>query len=192
MEELTMYMVFVQTIGYLGVLFFLISYQIKSNRALFLLQLIGCLLFAIQFFLLGAATGAISLSVNIIRNILLLKIDSWKWVKNRSTLAGIIVILVFVTIYTWDGPLSLLPFLMVSVTSIGYWTNNAKRIRQSQLIGSPCILIYDIAVGSWGGVLNESITLTSIIVSIIRFGWKALEDPKSNFNKPKSIEMAQD
>ncbi|MBP3730238.1 MAG: hypothetical protein J6I40_02055 [Mailhella sp.] len=27
---------------------------------------------------------------------------------------------------------------------------------------------------SWGGVLNESLTLASILISIVRFGWKKL------------------
>ena len=43
-------------------------------------------------------------------------------------------------------------------------------------MGSPCTLLYDVLIHSWGGVLSESITLISIIVSIIRFGWKNLND----------------
>ena len=55
----------VQAIGFLGVALFIISYQIRSNRALFLCQLMGCIVFCVQFFLMGAYTGAISLIVNI-------------------------------------------------------------------------------------------------------------------------------
>lgn len=35
-------------------------------------------------------------------------------------------------------------------------------------------LTYDLIVGAYAGVLNETIAATSIIVSIIRFGWKSL------------------
>ena len=59
----------IQAIGLVGVAFFIASYQIKSNRALFACQLTGCIIFCIQFFILGAYTGAMSLMVNILRNL---------------------------------------------------------------------------------------------------------------------------
>lgn len=171
----------IQAIGFVGVAFFIASYQIKSNRALFLCQMIGCIIFCIQFFIMGAYTGAVSLIINIIRNLLLVKRKDWKWVDSRATMLVILALLTAMTIYTWDGIISLLPFIMVAVTTIGYWTNNAQKIRLSQFIGSPCVLIYDILIRSWGGVLNETITLASIIISVIRFGWKEMGDPDSDF-----------
>lgn len=164
----------VQAIGFLGVALFIISYQIRSNRALFLCQLMGCIVFCVQFFLMGAYTGAISLIVNIARNLLLVKSNDWKWVKSQVTLAAIIVPLLVMTICTWAGWISILPFVSVAVTSIGYWTQNAQKIRLSQLFGSPCTLLYDILVHTWGGAVCEAITILSIIISIVRFGWRNL------------------
>ena len=63
-----------------------ISYQIKSNRALFFCQMLGCIVFCAQFFIMGAYTGAISLIINIVRNVLLLKSNVWKWAKSKVTL----------------------------------------------------------------------------------------------------------
>jgi len=37
----------VQAVGFVGMAFFIISYQIRSNRALFLCQLMGCIVFLI-------------------------------------------------------------------------------------------------------------------------------------------------
>jgi hypothetical protein len=130
---------------------------------------------------MGAFTGAISLIVNIIRNLLLIKRADWKWVDRKSTMLIILALLIATTIYTWDGIISLLPFILVAVTTIGYWSNNAQKIRLSQFIGSPCILLYDVLIGSWGGVLNETITLVSIIISVMRFGWKNMGRPDSDF-----------
>ena len=51
-----------------------------------------------------------------------------------------------------------------------------RNIRIANLaVNSPCMLLYDVLVKSWGGALNEAVTLVSIIISIIRFGWKALD-----------------
>ena len=108
MSELT-----VQAIGFVGVAFFIISYQIKSNKALFLCQMIGCIIFCVQFFIMGAYTGAVSLIINIIRNLLLVKRKDWKWVDRRSTMLVILALLTLMTIYTWDGIISLLPFISV-------------------------------------------------------------------------------
>ena len=160
----------IQIIGFIAMAFFIISYQIRSNRALFLCQLLGCCLFCLQFCIMGAYTGALGLLVNIARNVLLLKADDWPWVRRGTTLLGVILLLLVMTVYTWAGWISLLPFISVAVTSVGYWTDNAQKIRLSQLIGSPCTLLYDLMIGSWGGVLSETITLLSIIISIFRFG----------------------
>lgn len=166
--------ILIQVMGFAGVAFFIASYQMRSNRKLFLFQLAGCLVFIVQFSLLGAYTGALSLMVNVIRNLLLLKIEEWKWVKSKLTMVAIIALLVLVTAITWAGPLSILPLISVGVTTIGYWTNNAQKIRLSQMVGSPFTLVYDALIHSWGGALNESIALLSILISIFRFGWHNL------------------
>ena len=169
----------IQGIGFLGLVFFVVSYQIRSNRALFLCQLLGCIVFSIQLYLLSAYTGAIGLLINILRNLLLLKINDWQWVKSKLTLSAILVLLLAMTIYTWAGWISLLPLASVGITTIGYWTNNAQKIRLSNLVcASPAWVIYDIFVGSIGGVLSESITIISILVSVYRYGWKNMGDPE--------------
>ena len=164
----------VQGIGFAAVIFFIISYQIRSNRALFACQLIGCLIIAAQMIILGAYTGALGLAVNILRNLLLLKVNDWKWVGSRKTLSAILTLLAVITALTWNGMISLLPFFSVGISTIGYWTNNAQKIRLGQLCGSPFTLVYDILVRTWGGALCEAIALASILVSIARFGWAKL------------------
>lgn len=171
--------IILQGIGFIGVALFIVSYQLKSNRALFMCQLLGCTAFCVQFFLMGALTGAISLIVNIARNVLLIKAKKWKWARSNVTMCVILFLLTAVTIVTWAGLESLLPFISVAVTTVGYWTHNGQKIRLSQLVGSPCYLIYDVTVHSWGGVISESIAIISIIVSIRRFGWKNLADETS-------------
>ena len=164
----------VQGIGFIGVALFIISYQIRSNRARFLCQMLGCVVFCAQFIIMGAYTGAIGLVINIARNVILLKANVWKWAKRRATLYVILLLLAVMTAFTWAGWISLLPFASVAVTTVGYWTHNAQKIRLSQLFGSPCTLAYDLIIRSWGGALSEGIAIVSIIVSIRRFGWKAL------------------
>ena len=147
--------VIIQGIGFVGVLLFVLSYQIKSNRALFIMQGLGSAVFCLQFFLMGQLTGSYSLIVVIMRNAMLAKYDQWAWVR-------------------WKGWVA-----VYFVICLAIWTNNAQKIRLGTLVcGSPCWLIYDIIVGSWGGILNESILIGSILVSIYRYGWKAMGENK--------------
>ncbi len=167
---------FIQGIGFLGLTCFIVSYQLKTNRLLFFCQMVGCILFCVQMCLLGAFTGAMGLIVNILRNLLLLQRSRWTWVNQKYTLAAILLLLTFTTAYTWTGWISLLPLLSVGITTIGYWTDNALKIRISQLFGSPCTLLYDLLIHSWGGAASEAMTLVSILVSIHRFGWKSMNE----------------
>ena len=87
------YDILVQAIGFLGLLFFFISFQVKTNKRFFVMQTLGCLTFSLQFALLGAFSGALSLLVNITRNAMLTKYNEsalvrWKgWIAVFSALS---------------------------------------------------------------------------------------------------------
>lgn len=171
--------IFIQAIGFVGVACFIISYQIKSNKALFAMQVTGTCLFCLQFLLLEAYTGCFNLMLVILRNLMLLFAEGRPWILWKGwpvifSAASAVIIGV-----TWQGPLSLLVFAAMVASMFGYWTRNAQKIRLCNLaVSSPAWLIYDLFVGSIGGVISESITLISIIVSIFRYGWKNLGDPE--------------
>ena len=166
----------IQGIGFVAVALFIASYQIKSNRWLFLLQLLGSLLFCIQFFILGALSGCLSLVVNILRNALMMKYNDWKWVRKKWCPLIIVLLFALVLVLTWNGPVSLLAFAASVTSTIAYWTNSPRKIRMVNLLcASPCWLVYDVIVFSIGGIISESFTIVSILVSLIRFGWKGLE-----------------
>ena len=86
--------------------------------------------------------------------------------------------------FTWAGPVSLLAFTASAFSTVCYWSNNARTLRLANLlVASPCWLVYDFIVRSWGGMASEAITIISILISIRRFGWKALGDPNSQFQQ---------
>lgn len=82
--------VIAQIIGILGIICYICSYQIKSNKALYVVQLCGSLMFCIQFFLLGAITGCYSLIILMARNALLsvlvsIKRYGWKSLGEKDS-----------------------------------------------------------------------------------------------------------
>ena len=79
-------------------------------------------------------------------------------------------------VFTWAGPLSLLPIAANIASTIGGYTHNPRKIRVAGMfINSPLWIIYDIMVGSWAGLIDEALSELSMIISIIRYGWKNLD-----------------
>ncbi|MBQ1489426.1 MAG: YgjV family protein [Eubacterium sp.] len=174
--------ILVQLIGVGGLLCFLLSYQVKSNRSLFLAQSAGIVLFVIQFVFLGAYSGCLNLMLGVVRNLTVLKYNEWAWVRKKIVPIIFIVGFAAVTVYTWNGWTSLFPFAGMASCTIAFWTNNALNIRKANLfIASPAWIVYDVIFHSWAGVMNELVTIFSILLSIWRFGWKNLGDPNSGF-----------
>ncbi|MBQ1407357.1 MAG: YgjV family protein [Eubacterium sp.] len=174
----------IQTIGFAAAAMLIFSYQTKTNRGLLIWQILGNLTFAIQFLLLGGLTGTLSLFVIICRNLTSLKYHDWAWVRTKWWIVLWLIVAASVMAVTWNGPVSLLPFLGACAGIFGYSTNDAQKIRLCTLVlGSPAWILYDILVGSWGGILNETVTVISVLVSIYRYGWKNMGGPDSSFNK---------
>ncbi|MDO4746012.1 MAG: YgjV family protein [Bacillota bacterium] len=174
--------IIVQAIGLLGVVCFIFSFQIKSNKALFLFQMAGSALFCFQYLLMGALSGCGNYLLAIIRNIMLAKMDKYEVLRWKGWKYIFSVISLVILVFTWQGPLSLLPTIALIAGSFGLWTDNAQKIRLCNLVAvSPAYLIYGIFAGSIGAVLNEIFVLSSIIISIFRYGWKAMGD--NSFDK---------
>ncbi|MCI5547896.1 MAG: YgjV family protein, partial [Clostridiales bacterium] len=77
---------------------------------------------------------------------------------------------------TWSGWVSILPVAANIAATLGGYTHNPRKIRiAGMFVNSPLWIVYDLCVGSWAGLLNEAVTEGSMILSIVRFGWKDLD-----------------
>lgn len=114
------------------------------------MQAAGCGTFAIQYLLLGAYSGCLSQVFVIVRNLMLSKYNQWAWVRFRGWVPIFILIALIITCHTWNGPISLIPLLVMTAGTIGLWTNNAGIIRLVGLIFiSPPWILYDCVIGAY-------------------------------------------
>lgn len=164
----------IQLIGLLGTGLFLISFQVKSSKSLFRIQCIAYICYTVHFFMLGDLTGAISKIINMTRSFCL---GSRNVFLNSKKMCIIICTLqLAVTIFTWHGWITILPAVANVAATIGGYSHNPRKIRTAVMfVNSPLWIVYDSLVGSFAGVIDESITELSVIISIIRFGWKNLD-----------------
>ena len=170
-----------QIIGIIAMGFNILSYQGKSKRTVILMQLVGTLLFTINFGLLGATIGALMNGIGFIRAIIFVNKERFH-TDHIGWVIGFIAVFALmypVTFLLFDKEptvknliLELLPVIGMCAGTIGYHMKEAKHVRRLALIGSPCWLIYNLFTGSIGGILCEVISLISVFVGMLRYDVK--------------------
>ena len=165
--------IFIQVIGLIGTALFFVSFQCKSNKNLFRVQFLSYLFYTVHLILLGAITGGISYIINTFRSFCLgSKIE---FARSKKMCVIICIMQLTALAVTWSGWISLLPVAANIAATVGGYTHNARKIRiVGMFVNSPLWIIYDIIVGSWAGILDELLSEISMIISIIRYGWKNL------------------
>jgi len=162
------WVILVQGIGFLGIACSVLAFQYKQYRQLVGLRAATELFFGIQYLLLGAYSGAAVDFLGCFRNWVFLDCDK----KSKSLRPWRIffsVIFVGVSLLTWAGPKSLLSAVAKVASTIAYGSSSPRLIRFITLCSSSCWLIYNSLVFSIAGVLGEVLTLTSVLIGIIRF-----------------------
>lgn len=164
----------IQLIGFCGTLLFFSSYQCKDNKKLFRVQFYSYLVYTLHLILLGAVTGGVSYIINTLRSFCLG--SKWKFAKSWEMCAALCLMQLAALALTWAGWISLLPVVANIAATIAGYTRNGRTIRLAGMfINSPLWMIYSLMSGSMAGVLDEVVTEVSMIVSIVRFGWKNLD-----------------
>lgn len=164
----------IQAVGLLGTLLFFCSFQCRTNRSLFRVQFLSYLLYTAHLLLLGAVTGGVSYLINTLRSLCLG--SKWRFARTKTMCALLCLLQLAALALTWAGWISILPVAANIAATIGGYTHNPRKIRlTAMLINSPLWIVYDVIVGSWAGILDEVVTEASILLSILRFGWKSLD-----------------
>lgn len=162
------WVILVQGIGFLGIACSMLAFQYKQYRQLVGLRAATELFFGIQYLLLGAYSGAAVDFLGCFRNWVFLDCDK-KGKSLRPWRIFFSCVFVGVSLLTWAGPKSLLSAVAKVASTIAYGSSNPRLIRFITLCSSSCWLIYNTLVFSIAGVLGEVLTLTSVLIGIVRF-----------------------
>ena len=173
-----------QCIGILAMVFNILSYQGKQQKTVISLQLIGASLFAVNYLMLGATVGGILNILAAVRAVVFLfkeklKTDRLGWLIGFASAYIAIYILNFTAFgkepTLFNLVIEILPVIGMLALNIGFRLKDAAAVRKFGLVSSPSWLIYNIAVGSWGAIICEVLSLISIFVGMFRHD-KALQD----------------
>ena len=173
-----------QCIGIVAMIFNILSYQQKRQRALITCQLIGGGLFAINFFMLNSPVGALLNLVAVVRALLFMNEDK---VKARHPLWLGIFVAVYVAFYVlaftvfgvkplwYNFLVEILPVIGMTALSVGFMKGSSRDMRRVAFIASPCWLIYNIYCGSIGATVCEAFSICSTVIGVIRHDIKKKE-----------------
>ena len=173
-----MYEIAAQAIGIVAMLFVIISFQGKDAKQVIACQMIGCILFIINFFMLGAIVGALMNAIATVRAVVYVNkktfhADSLVWPAVITAACIASYVLVFTAFGKPFAPgnaiLELLPVIGNTITTIGFHTGSAKWICRLGVFVSACWLIYNSANVAIGGILCEVFSLGSIVVGFLRY-----------------------
>ena len=154
--------------------------QLKKKRQLMVLQTASEAFIVAQYLVKGAITGSFMAMVSFIRDIIFTKYD-----KKRTPLWVLLVIYAIMTILTiisWAGPLSLLPYVGSLIYAWSLWYGKTKWIRLGNAVGNSPYLIYTIVTGNYALFI---MTLLEVISSAIGFIRLELPSKKKNAKKRK-------
>ena len=155
-------------IGVVALILCLLCFQMKNRSVIMIMQMTASLLFSVQLFMVGAITGAILDVISFVRTLIFSRRESSKWAQSPLWLYSFLIVMIFTGILTWDNIFSLFAILGTLLSTFALWMKNPKYIRLISLLVGPCWITYHIFVGTYTGIINEVLALTSIIIGLIR------------------------
>ena len=175
-----------QAFGIIALICTIVSMQVKKKRPLMLLQTASEAFIVAQYFVKGAITGSFMAITSFIRDIIFTKYG-----KKRAPfwiLVALYVIMTILTIVSWVGPLSLLPYIGSLVYAWTLWYGQVKWIRLGNAIGNSPYLIYTLLTGNHALFIMTLFEVISAIIGFIRLDVLNQKKPHKSNSKsnPKS------
>lgn len=161
--------IFAQLVGILAIVVSLLVFQLNRRSRMLIVQICSCLLWTIHFMLLGAYTGSAINFLTGVRNAAYYRLGKRRDGRVPLVFAGLFVA---ATIITWQGMHSMLPLIAILVGTLAFWQISPRRIRLLSLIAPPLWISYNLVVGSYAGIVADSLALVSMLVGIYRFDLK--------------------
>ena len=156
-----------QILGAIALFILVLSFQKNEKQSLLKYQIGSSIFFAAQYLFLQAYTGCLMNITCALRNILFKKYDKEK--VPIYLLIFIVFIMLILSLFSYTGPISLLPCIACILYTISIWQSNLKVTRIVEVISCSLYIIYNIKVLAYVGLVSTMIELISALIAIYRF-----------------------
>lgn len=155
-----------QAFGFCALICTVVSMQLKKKFPLMVLQTASEAFIVAQYLVKGAFTGSLMSVVSFIRDIIFTKFN-----KKRTplwVLLTLYAVMTALTIASWAGPISLLPFGGSLIYAWSLWYGKTKWIRLCNAIGNSPYLVYTILTGNHVLFVMTLFEVASAAIGFIR------------------------
>ena len=157
-----------QIFGLGAMLSLFVVYQQKDRKKLIMAKLSADICWVIHYLCLGGTAGMIPNGVGIFRELIFMNRTSKKWASSIFWPVLFVLINWGLGISTFRSAFNILPIAASTMATVSLWVNNPKLTKIITLPASFSFAIYDFFVGSYVGIINEAIVITSIILSLVK------------------------
>lgn len=164
-----------QIFGFFAMLSLFLIYQQKSRKKIIIAKLSADVFWVAHYLCLGGIAGIIPNAVGIFRELVFVSRKDKAWANNVLWPILFIAINFGLGITMFHSFYNILPIAASAFVTVSLWIDNP---RLTKIITIPvCIafMIYDFYVKSYIGMINETISILSIIIFFIKEGKKTHE-----------------
>ena len=163
-------MEFVSLIFGIGAMIALFSiYQQKSRKGILISKLIADVCWVVHYLCIGGIAGAIPNLVGIARELVFVNRKKHKWANFVLWPIIFILINLCLGISTFSSPINILPIAASALVTILLWIDNPLLTKLLSIPVCLSFMIYDIYIGSYIGMINETVSILSITIFFIKF-----------------------
>ena len=156
-----------QIFGMAGILAFIMLYQFNDMKKVLKTKMVMDVLWASHYLLLGATSAFAVNAICLVRECVFIN-DDKKIFKSRIWLWIFIAFNIVSAILTWKGYFSILPAMTSTLATISFKQKSVKVARVIGITNNVMMFIYDIFVGSYMGLIAESLAFLAVVVAIFR------------------------
>ncbi len=172
----------IQLIGFIGLVFLVLSFQQNNRNKILVLILTGQLIFLAHFILIGAWTAVAMNTVGALRTLIFQYKETKRWAERYFWPFIFILGFILSGLLAWQEWYSVLPIIAMSIETVGLWMNKPKAIRFINLFPHPLWFTYNLIMMSWAGITVEVMIFISILIAIYRYDIKH-QKGKNNYIK---------
>lgn len=161
-------------------------YQQPTRKRLLLLKMGADICWVVHYLCLGAVGGAIPNFVGVFRETVFMHRGKRRWADWKGwpfVFVAVNLALGLVAAKQW---IQLLPVVASASVTLLLWNNNPRLTKVGSAPVSAAFLVYDIVVRSQLGVINESLSLLSILLFLIKKERRPMSNTIFSPNAPTS------
>ena len=157
-----------QFFGLFAMLSLFLIYQQKNRKNILLAKLSADICWVIHYLFLGGIAGMIPNAVGIFRELVFINRKTQAWANKIIWPILFIAINLCLGISTFHSFYNILPIAASTFVTLSLWIDNPKLTKLITIPVCIAFMIYDFYVKSYIGIINESISIASIVLYFLK------------------------